>query len=208
MQGNQGEVLDYARFMAGRRRRIEPGEVEQNSLAGSGVSLVRGFLNRVIGLGYNSSEQNDDSDDLEAAAVETGDAIEDGAAAAIEAGLQIVPTTPQERQSGQTIQRRRVADANAISQAVETFHRLLQQPPIRIVTTKELLRLRALLTVVLVAGWDGPGPSAGEPSAVQVPASSRRRSDGDMAAPCRAYSRRLLWRREPSHWAAKTGSDT
>lgn len=52
----QHHTLDYERFIAGRHLRSEQGAFSPSSLAGSELSLVRGFLNRILGI-----EGQDDS---------------------------------------------------------------------------------------------------------------------------------------------------
>jgi hypothetical protein len=60
---DQARMLDYAAFLAGRRRRVEPGEQERNSLAGSASSLVRAFLNRTLGIATASAQTQNSVDD-------------------------------------------------------------------------------------------------------------------------------------------------
>ena len=52
----QHHTLDYERFIAGRHLRSEQSAFSPSSLAGSELSLVRGFLNRILGI-----EGQDDS---------------------------------------------------------------------------------------------------------------------------------------------------
>jgi hypothetical protein len=44
-------TLSYDQFIAGRRLRSDPSAISRNSLAGSELSLVRGFLNRILSIG-------------------------------------------------------------------------------------------------------------------------------------------------------------
>ena len=162
-----GSILDYASFMAGRTRRISAAEAERNSLAGSGASLVRGFLNRIIGLGRHTIALDASRRDLEARALDVGDEVDD-AEAAIEAGLDLGATTPRLEHNGEAGLRHRGADANAIAAAVDAFTHRVRGPVAQVLSTNDLLRLRALLTVIIVAGWNGPGPHASRPSPVQV----------------------------------------
>ncbi len=115
------QTLDYATFLAGRRRRADVVESERNSLAGSTSSLVRRFLNRVAGILPADTEKGESgSDDQQVLrALDTGDEIADGASA-IEGGMELGnPTVPRPPASHAAL--RRTADARAFSAAVSTY---------------------------------------------------------------------------------------
>lgn len=160
---DQARMLDYAAFLAGRRRRVEPGEQERNSLAGSASSLVRAFLNRTLGIATASAQaQNSVDDDGEILrALNTGDEVADGASA-IEAGLESGPAVGP-RQKTEHPALRRLADARALGDAVTAFGKRMADT--KKVGSKEILRLRALITVIAIAGF---GEATPKPTAVQV----------------------------------------
>jgi hypothetical protein len=66
-------TLDYERFIAGRRLRSEDSGVTRNSLTGSEVSLVRGFLNRILSIGDATSDSADHLERAIAAGLDLGD---------------------------------------------------------------------------------------------------------------------------------------
>jgi hypothetical protein len=156
-------MLDYAAFLAGRRRRIEPSERERNSLAGSGSSRVRGFLNRALGVTLaGTTEEGRPDDDREILrALDTGDEVADGASA-IESGLELGQTTgPRAKTAHPAL--RRVADARAFGDAVNAFGKRIVEG--NEIGSRDLLRLRALLTAIAIAGF---GDTTRKPTAVQV----------------------------------------
>jgi hypothetical protein len=75
----QAQMQDYGAFLAGRRRRVEPGERERNSLAGTASSLVRAFLNRALGVApAGAGAEGGSNDDREILrALDTGDEVAD-----------------------------------------------------------------------------------------------------------------------------------
>lgn len=159
----QAQMLGYAAFLAGRRRRVEPGERERNSLAGSASSLVRAFLNRALGMAPAGAEAeggpNDDREILRA--LDTGDEVADGASA-IEGGLEVGQTAgPRAKTAHPAL--RRLADARAFGDAVSAFGKRMAQA--KAIGSKDLLRLRALLTAIAIAGF---GEATRKPTAVQV----------------------------------------
>jgi len=159
----QAQMLDYAAFLAGRRRRVEPGERERNSLAGSASSLVRAFLNRALGVALTGAEaENSLDDDREILrALDTGDEVADGASA-IEAGLEAGQAVrPRAKAPHPAL--RRLADARAFGDAVTAFGKRMAEA--KEIGSKDILRLRALLTAIAIAGF---GEATRKPTAVQV----------------------------------------
>jgi hypothetical protein len=159
----QAQMLDYAAFLAGRRRRVEPGERERNSLAGSSSSLVRAFLNRALGVALAGAEAesalDDDREILRA--LDTGDEVADGASA-IEAGLDAGQAVgPRAKTPHPAL--RRLADARAFGDAVTAFGKRMADA--KEIGSKDILRLRALLTAIAIAGF---GEATRKPTAVQV----------------------------------------
>ena len=56
-------TLSYDQFIAGRRQRTEKSQLTHNSLAGSEVSMVRGFLNRILGKPGGDEHSGDDDEE-------------------------------------------------------------------------------------------------------------------------------------------------
>lgn len=159
----QAQMLDYAAFLAGRRRRVDPGERERNSLAGSASSKVRAFLNRALGMPLAGAEADSgaDEDRKILRALDTGDEVADGASA-IEGGLEVGQTVaPRAKTAHPAL--RRLADARAFGDAVTAFGKRMAEA--KEIGSKDLLRLRALLTAIAIAGF---GEATRKPTAVQV----------------------------------------
>jgi hypothetical protein len=162
-RGNESEAheqhrkLPYDQFIAGRRLRSdEPGTV-QNSLAGSELSLVRAFLNRILTIGDQPAMTTLD-DEAVAKALNLGDETAD-AAAALEQGEEFTdaPDASQENDAEEEAERRRAARARAsreqIVQAVAKFStRLREKAEARQISSFDVLRLRAMLMIIAAAG--------------------------------------------------------
>jgi hypothetical protein len=160
--------LDYESFMRGRRRQIVPSEAERNSLGGTHVSLVRAALNRLLGLAAapGPSEAGQDLESNIASVLDTGD--ETGEAEnALEHGFD--PRDPRQSPKAaiELAKRRRRADATAIAYAVDDFSEDIREPD-RVLDAVDMLRLRAILTIIAVAGWPGLSAPSYKPSQIQV----------------------------------------
>jgi hypothetical protein len=157
------QTLDYAAFLAGRRRRVDAGDAERNSLAGSTSSLVRRFLNRVAGILPAGPETTDggSNDPQILRALDTGDEVADGASA-IEGGMELGNTTVLRPAAAHAALRRQV-DARAFSDAVNSYKARITAATS--ISPKEVLRLRALLAAIAVAGFSD---ATEKPTAVQV----------------------------------------
>ena len=147
----QAQMLDYAAFLAGRRRRIEPGERERNSLAGSASSEVRAFLNRALGIALAGAEAESGVDDDRKVlrALDTGDEVADGASA-IEGGMEVGQTVAPRVKTAHSAPRR-LADARAFGAAVTAFSKRMTEA--KEIGSKDLLRLRTMLMVIEIAGY-------------------------------------------------------
>lgn len=164
-EGPQFKKLDYEQFVAGRRLRSEGSAVGRSSLAGSELSFVRAFLNRVLAL-KSAGEAGEDPDeesrlgrvfDLGDEVADDQDAIERGddfdAAAKNEAA-----TTWVEEEEEATWKRaaQRRASRSQIVKAVLAFNdRIHARASEGELTSFDFLRVRAILTVVAAAGWAG-----------------------------------------------------
>jgi hypothetical protein len=146
---------------------------ERSWLSASNVSLVRSFLNRGLGI-LDAGKTNEDDTDAEtaASALDTGDET-GGDENAIEDGFDPQDPKQSPKAASDLARRRRASDANAIAEAVTTYTEDLREPG-RVLDAVDMLRLRAMLTIIIVAGWPGSDDRSYRPSAVQVlPCSDR-----------------------------------
>ncbi|MGY3396458.1 hypothetical protein ACVWW6_009049 [Bradyrhizobium sp. USDA 3311] len=165
-KARQTGQLGYDDFMRGRRRDIKPTEAERNALSGSHASFVRAALNRLLGLGSSTEGAGEISEEEAAAALDTGDETA-GDADALEGGFD--PRDPKQSPKAalELARRRREADVAAIVAAVDDYTEDLRQPNRRF-DEIDVLRLRAMIMIIVVAGWPGPGDASYKPSHVQV----------------------------------------
>lgn len=158
--------LDFETFMRGRRRDVASTETARNSLAGGHVSYVRAALNRLLGMAEDAEAE--DAADLEpdvADALDRGDEVGD-ARHAVDEGFD--PDDPKQsaKAAARSDRQRRAADAESISAAVDDFAEEMRDPE-REIGPVDMLRLRAFLMILAVAGWPG-GSGGSKPSANQV----------------------------------------
>lgn len=166
--------LDYAAFIAGRQVRPSCGAGASNSFGGSDLSLVRGFLNRILGIEKEQSREADSDDDI-------GDAFDLGDETgnpgdAIEGGEDFATPKPkapedddEEKKKEELRKKRRKANEKQIIDAVELFsERIKQRVEDGALCAIDVLRLRALIVVIAGAGWDGTKEAAKTLSTMQV----------------------------------------
>jgi hypothetical protein len=157
----QHRKLSYEEFMKARRPRAADSAVVHNSLAGSELSIVRGFMNRILGLSGEEDEQPEGDDEAAPGGAfnlgdETGNAEE-----AVEQGeLKGLPTdlipAESDESKAQKLKAQRKATREEIIEAAEAFvERLGERKKDGTLTTFDILRLRALLMIVAAAGWAG-----------------------------------------------------
>lgn len=149
-------MLNYDQFIAGRRPRTE-NQLPHNSLAGSDFSIVRNFLNKVIGV-----EAGDRDDDGEVAppptgAFDLGDETGDGQAA-LNAGEEFdtKKTTPEEEERDRSEHRRAIAVKKATKEqivtAVAAFSKQIRErKEVGALDNYDVIRLRALLMIICTA---------------------------------------------------------
>lgn len=169
----QHRVLSYEQFVAGRRPRTEQSQITHNSLAGSESSLVRGFLNRILGMTAGAPADDDNDDDL-TAAFNLGDET-DNAQAAMESGQELgtkgnepAPAELEEEEARKRKAARRRATKEQILAAAALFsERIKERQSSGALDHHDILRLRALLMIICSASWSG-AKNAPAPSSIQV----------------------------------------
>ena len=161
-------VLSYEEFVVGRRPRTAETYVTDNSLAGSDASIVRGFLNRIVGLAADDDHHDDDDGDALRTAFDMGDEIAD-AEAAVNAGDEFDTEKDPNRDRQQVdLERRRKGARKATKDQLVKATRLYIE---RIRTRREsvaldnydALRLRALLMILCAAAIPYRPSGGGEP---------------------------------------------
>lgn len=161
------QTLSYEQFIAGRRLRSDVLAHSRNSLAGSDLSHVRGFLNRLLEIGSPSIAAADEAD--LSGAFQMGD--EQGASdSAIEDGFgeddpTNKSTTPDDLRRKAIVSARRRASRQQLVDAVTDLHEIVRENASKTgLRATDLLRLRAII-IVLAASASGDTTSQ---SAVQV----------------------------------------
>lgn len=148
-------TLSYEQFIAGRRPRTE-NQLPHNSLAGSDVSIVRSFLNRVIGLGSDERDDEEEDAPLPTGVFDLGDETADGQAA-LDAGDEFdTEKTRHEEEEREQAEHRRAAAQKATKEqivvAVAAFSkRIRDRKESGVLDNHDIIRLRALLMIVCTA---------------------------------------------------------
>lgn len=165
--------LSYDEFIAGRRQRNGI-QSAHNSLAGSDVSLVHGFLNRIVGLAANGSDEEDDDSNVPGSAFDMRDET-DNAEGALAAGEEFdtAKTRRREEEHAKEEHRRaaaRKATKEQIVSAVNAFRkRISQRKESGAIDNQDILRLRALLMIICTAACPPSSGKANRPkSRLQV----------------------------------------
>jgi len=149
-------MLSYEQFIAGRRPRTA-NQLPHNGLAGSDFSIVRSFLNRVIGLGADDQNDEEENAPLPAGAFDLGDETGDGQAA-LNAGQEFdTEKTQREEEEQERAEHRRAAVARKATKeqivaAVAAFSkRIRERRESGALDNHDVIRLRALLMIVCTA---------------------------------------------------------
>ncbi|HLP66664.1 MAG TPA: hypothetical protein VK181_04000 [Rhizobium sp.] len=156
---NSHRKLSYEDFIAGRRRH-QSGAVLHTSLGGSDVSIVRGFLNRIVGLSALLAAEEEDEEALKAAfdlGDETGDA-EAAMAAGEDFELKRKPELrhePDEEERRRRAKQRKATMDQLVSAANNFSKRIDLKQEQDQLSPRDFLRLRALLMIICAAGWKG-----------------------------------------------------
>jgi hypothetical protein len=159
------QTLDYEQFIAGRRLRSEDSAVTRNSLAGSEISLVRDFLNRILSIGDMTSDTADRLEDSIVAGLNLGNETAN-AEDALERGEEFPSPSPPvaSGQADAEAEKRKRAQVKAtreqIAQAVNRFNeKIRSKAEARNITKFDILRLRAILMIVAAAGQRAVRPT-------------------------------------------------
>lgn len=155
-------VLSYFDFIAGRRLRSDNTGVSQASFAGSDVSRVRGFLNRILSLTNDVKGSTDDAHDSAAFDLhdEVGDAegsLEDGletGTGPVQPPARALPTNTQLRAA-----RRRADRQDLVNAITDMQFEIREKSDTGELSATDIPRLRAVLTILATAGWDGRSKS-------------------------------------------------
>lgn len=170
------QTLSYEKFIAGRRPHQE-GPVLHNSLGGSDVSIVRGFLNRIVGLStLLSPTEEEDEEALKASfnlGDETGDAAGDLAAGEEFDGKpkEQTPVPADEEARRRKVKQRKATKEQLVTAATNFTKRIAIKQAADALSTRDFLRLRALLMIICAAAWkatDDPEDDQTGRTALQV----------------------------------------
>lgn len=174
--GQKHRQLSYDDFIAGRRPH-QSGQVQHNSLGGSDVSIVRGFLNRIVGLNSLVTPVDENDEDALKDAFDLGDEIQN-AEVAMAAGEEFAakPTSRPVQDGGEEEQRRNARRANAtkdqlVKAAADFAKRIELKQESGSLSSRDFLRLRALLMVICAAssrGTDKAGEKPKDRTSLQV----------------------------------------
>jgi hypothetical protein len=167
-------VLTYEQFIAGRRPRNEKAHLTHNSLAGSETSLVRGFLNRLLGMTAEAHDADDDDENSLAGAFDLGDEtanLEAGMDAGQELSKKKEPPSTEEQE--QQLLKRRAAQRKATKEQILTAaaafgKRIKERQQSGALDNHDILRLRALLMIICAASWSGAEKNARARSSIHV----------------------------------------
>lgn len=161
------QTLTYEEFIAGRKPRAKDSLIPRNSLGGSEMSLVRGFLNRILEIGDEvtqpgiEEERNlDKAFDLGDETANAEEVMDRGETFDFDADDKSPEEKLREEQRRKTAQR--MATRGQIADAVSEFNeRISERKSEGTLSTFDVLRLRALLMIVAAAGWGGRDTDVG-----------------------------------------------
>lgn len=154
-------VLSYEDFIAGRRLRSDEQGVSPTSFSGSDVARVRGFLNRILSISVDVAGEEEE-EAVATGAFDTGDEIGDGAGS-LEDGFEGGSTPPKKTNRPQPTQsqlkatRRRADRQDLVNAVADLQTEIKEKSASGGISATDILRLRAVLTVLATAGWDGRG---------------------------------------------------
>jgi hypothetical protein len=158
--------LTYEQFMAGRRLRSEVEGLNRNSLSGSHLSHIRGFLNRLLQVGGSTSSHGEEEAIAQKNAFNLGDETPD-AEGAIESGIEFnkrplpseSPGVSANKLAAEHVAKRRRANREQLIAAVADLgDAVVEKAKSEGLRCLDLLRLRAMLMILATAAWDGATP--------------------------------------------------
>jgi hypothetical protein len=155
-------VMSYEQFVATRRPRESANMSGHSGLAGDNASLVRGVLNRIVGLGGHQPAVSDEDDggdlkDLFDLGDETADADASIASGAeFETDKEKSEEQKQKEQVRRAAAQRKATNEQIVAAATELQARIKQRQGSGELSNHDMLRLRALLMVICSASWSGP----------------------------------------------------
>ena len=158
--------LTYEQFMAGRRLRSEVEGLNRNSLAGSHLSYIRGFLNQLLNVGGPSPAPGEEESAAQTNAFDLGDETAD-AEGAIEGGIDFNKTSPppapsiesdDEMATVRMAKQRRANREQLIAAVDDLADTVAEKAASKGLRCVDLLRLRAMLMILATAAWDGTSP--------------------------------------------------
>jgi hypothetical protein len=170
------EVLSYQHFVAGCRLRSETTGLGRNSLSGTELSLVRSFLNRVLALQFNPETEVSTEEDEDAIrkSLEMGDEVSD-ADDALERGEtfdeQKKQLSSEQLEKEEVFKKaaKRKQNRDQILKAVNAFvKRMNDRARVKQLSTIDLLRLRAMLTIIAAAAIPESKHGAKKVTSLQV----------------------------------------
>ena len=166
--GQKHRQLSYDDFIAGRRPH-QSGHVQHNSLGGSDVSIVRGFLNRIVGLNALVTPVDENDEDALKDAFDLGDETQN-AEAAMPAGEEFAakPTSRPVQDGDEEEQRRNARRARAtkdqlVKAATDFAKRIELKQESGSLSSRDFLRLRALLMIICAASWKSTDKAGEQP---------------------------------------------
>jgi hypothetical protein len=166
-------ILNYEQFIAGRRPHTEVSPLVHNSLAGSEASLVRGFLNRIVGTRAEAGEHDGDDDEgALAGAFDLADETSD-AEAAMAAGAEFdskkgAAAADQEAEAKRKAAQRKATKEEILTATAAFARRVRERQQNGALDSRDILRLRALLMILCGASWSAGGDAARPPASLQV----------------------------------------
>lgn len=158
------QTLSYEQFIAGRRPHTQKSQLVHNSLAGSETSVVRGFLNRILGISADQHEEEEnDIDDRTGfkSAFDLGDET-DNPEAAIASGQEFDnkkppsdPDTEAKKANRRKAAQRKATKDQILAAAAAFNKRITERRDHGALDNHDILRLRALLMILCTASWSG-----------------------------------------------------
>ncbi|MDD4617053.1 MAG: hypothetical protein PHW76_08095 [Alphaproteobacteria bacterium] len=156
--------LSYEQFISGRRLRSEIEERNQNGLAGSHLSSIRSFLNRLLDIGETKLAAEEAAAEINAFNLgdETScaeDAIESGEDFNNPSSEQKPSAKAPEELSKMCVAEQRQATREQIISAVENLVLAIpEKARSKGLRCSDLLRLRAIIMILSRAAWNGATP--------------------------------------------------